>query len=174
MFHAAVPFAYRGQVDEDIDRIAAEGTANVLHAAKAAGISRVVVTSSSVVFGFRNSPGVIDESAGLAKATGGTGYAAAKLAQDRAAIDLGSDLGIEVVLVCPTMSVGPFGARLGPSNAIVVQYLADPFRMTYPGGINVAAAESVATGHLLAAYFGRPFEHYLLGVRTSRGLFYTR
>jgi dihydroflavonol-4-reductase len=123
----------------------------------------VVVTSSSIVFGFRNSPTTIDETADLASATGQTGYTTAKIEQDRATLRQASELGIDVVLVCPTMSVGPFAARLGPSNAIVVQYLADPFRMTYPGGLNVAAAESVARGHLLAADFGRPFEHYLLG-----------
>ena len=162
VFHAAVPFAYAGQVRDPVERIASVGTSNVLHAAKAKGVPRVVVTSSSVVFGYRMSPEVIDESAGL---SGGdsSGYVAAKLRQDEATVRLATDLGVDVVLVCPTMSVGPFAPRLGPSNAIIVQYAADPLHMTYPGGVNIAAAEDVAAGHVLAGEFGRPGRRYLLG-----------
>jgi dihydroflavonol-4-reductase len=163
VFHTAIPFAYAGQVDDDLETLAVKGTSNALHAAKEMGARRVVVTSSSIVFGYATSPQVIDESAGLASPDGQPAYVAAKLRQDRFTLRLAKELGIEVVLVCPTMSVGPFAPRLGPSNAIVVQYLADPFRMTYPGGCNLVSVEDVASGHLLAAEFGRSGEHYLLG-----------
>jgi dihydroflavonol-4-reductase len=163
LFHTAVPFAYTGQVAGDIGVTAATGTANVLNAAKATGVSRTVLTSSSVVFGYRTSPEVIDETAGVAQVAGQPAYVAAKIRQDEATLCLAEELGVDVVLVCPTMSVGPFATRLGPSNAIVVQYIADPLRMTYPGGVNVAAVEDVAAGHVLAAEFGKPREHYLLG-----------
>lgn len=163
VFHTAVPFAYRGQVADDVTRTAIIGSRNVLLAAKATGVARVVITSSSVVLGYRHRPEVITEAAGVSTSQNEPGYAVAKADQDLAALELGRELGIEVVLPCPTLSVGPFGSRLGASNAIVVQYLADPLRMTYPGGINVVAVEDVAEGHVLVGELGAPFERYVLG-----------
>ena len=163
IFHTAVPFAYAGQVSDDLLRTATEGSNNVLYAAKATGVPRVVVTSSSIVLGYRSTPEVVPETSEVTEAAADSGYAVAKVRQDIATIDLGRRLGIEVVLPCPTMSVGPFGTRLSASNGIIVQYLADPLRMTYPGGINIAAVQDVAAGHVLLAEFGRPFERYVLG-----------
>jgi dihydroflavonol-4-reductase len=68
-----------------------------------------------------------------------------------------------VRLACPTMTLGPSGAQLGPSNGLVVAYLADPFGCTFPGGCNLVAARDVAAGHLLIAEKGDPGESYLLG-----------
>lgn len=161
--HTAVPFAYAGQADDDPGRVATEGTTNVLHAARATGVRRLVVTSSSVVLGYRTRPEVIDESAGLASPLGQPGYVAAKIRQDAATLSRAEELGLEAVLACPTMAVGAGGTRLGPSNAIVVQYLADPLRSTLPGGINVVAVEDVALGHVLLAEAGRAGQRYLLG-----------
>lgn len=163
VIHTAVPFAYAGQVDEDLDDTATRGSSNVVAAARAAGVARVVVTSSSVVFGHRDRPDVSDESADLAVAAGEPGYVAAKIRQDMATLQGADELGVDVVLACPTMAVGPFGTRLGPSNGIIVQYLSDPLRSTFPGGINVVAAEDVGSGHVLLAEAARPGQRYLLG-----------
>ena len=164
VFHTAVPFAYAGQVDDDVDRIAAEGTANVLRASASSDVARVVVTSSSVVLGYSVVPTPLDETHVPSDATGiEPGYVGAKVRQDRAALQLGEELGLEVVLACPTMTVGAQPARLGPSNAIVVQYLADPFSSTYAGGINIVAAPDVGRGHVVLAEHGRAGDRYLLG-----------
>ncbi|HET9931977.1 MAG TPA: hypothetical protein VFQ35_14845, partial [Polyangiaceae bacterium] len=69
----------------------------------------------------------------------------------------------EVLFACPTMTVGTQATALGPSNAAILAYLADPLRLTYPGGCNFVAAPDVAVGHRLIALAGRPGEHYLLG-----------
>lgn len=161
--HTAVPFAYGRQVDDDLERVAIEGTANVLRAAHASRIGRLVVTSSSVVLGHASRPAVHDESTGPTTPDGQPAYVAAKIRQDAATLALARELGLEVVLACPTMAVGPYAVRLGPSNAIVVQYLADPLRSTFPGGINVVSVEDVADGHVLLAESGRPGERYVLG-----------
>ncbi|MBP9053479.1 MAG: NAD-dependent epimerase/dehydratase family protein [Candidatus Microthrix subdominans] len=164
VFHTAVPFAYAGQVDDDVDRTAAEGTANVLRACAANGVDRVVITSSSVVLGYSSVPSPVDEThAPMDAEPVGPGYVDAKVRQDRAALQLAEQLDLDVVLACPTMTIGRQAARLGPSNAIVVQYLADPFGSTYAGGINVVAAPDVGQGHVILAERGRSGERYLLG-----------
>lgn len=160
--HTAATFAYGGD-GAAVHRIAVDGTANVLQSAAAAGARRVVVTSSSVVFGYSHGPEALDETRGLADGIGQPAYVAAKIAQDRAALDLADQLGLELVLACPTMAVGGIATTLGPSNALIVAYLADPFRSSFPGGCNIVAARDIGAAHVLLATAGVPGEHYLLG-----------
>lgn len=167
VIHTAATFAYGGD-GEALRRIAVTGTENVLDAAAKAGVRRVVVTSSSVVFGYSESETVIDESRGLADDAGQPGYVAAKILQDRSALERADRLGQELVLACPTMSVGGVATTLGPSNAMIVAYLADTTRSTFSGGCNVVAARDVGRGHILLAMRGESGAHYLLGSENLR------
>ncbi len=163
VFHAAAHFAYFGRTASELEETALSGTRHVLRAAKEAGVRRVVITSSSVVLGYSRDGGIRDESSGLAPEEGEAPYVVAKLRQDRLAVALGEELSLEVVLVCPTMTLGPSGKRLGPSNGLVVAYLADPLRTTYPGGCNIVSSLDVGHAHLLAAKLGAPGERYIAG-----------
>ena len=163
VFHAAAHFAYWGKTAAELERVATEGTANVLTAARRGGVSRTVVTSSSVVFGYELDPIERDESDGPVATEGEAPYVQAKEQQDRLALELARDLGLSLVTACPTMSVGPASPSLGPSNAIVVTYLRDPWRTTYPGGCNIVSARDVGLGHVLLAEKGVPGQRYLLG-----------
>src|SRR5213078_3796248 len=51
VFHTATYFAYGRPADGALEALAVDGAANVLDAAAEAGVRRVVLTSSSVVFG---------------------------------------------------------------------------------------------------------------------------
>jgi dihydroflavonol-4-reductase len=163
VFHAAAHFAYGGVSRGVLHDTAVVGTERMLRACARAGVGRVVVTSSSVVFGYSRDGGEIDECAGLADSAGESPYVAAKIAQHRCALDLGERLGLDVRMVCPTMTLGPSGTRLGPSNGLIVAYLMDPLRCTYPGGCNLASVRDVAWGHVLIAERGVAGESYLLG-----------
>jgi dihydroflavonol-4-reductase len=59
--------------------------------------------------------------------------------------------------------IGPHDYRLSESNAIIINYLNDPFRSTWPGGCNIVGIEDVAQGHILAARNGKTGERYILG-----------
>jgi dihydroflavonol-4-reductase len=86
-----------------------------------------------------------------------------KVRQEREALKLADELGIDLVAVCPAITVGGPDYRLLPSNAIIVNYLNDPFSFTFPGGCNVVHVEDVARGHVLVAEKGERGERYLLG-----------
>jgi dihydroflavonol-4-reductase len=161
VFHTAATFAYSGIAASELRATAVGGTENVLAACARMGVPRVVVTSSSVVFG-HGATG-IDETAGLATGEGEPPYVAAKIAQHQRALALGAALRLDVRLACPTMTLGPTAARLGPSNGLIVAYLADPFGCTFPGGCNLVTARDVAAGHVLIAEHGAAGESYLLG-----------
>jgi dihydroflavonol-4-reductase len=163
VFHTAAHFAYSGIAAATLHAAAVGGTENVLAACARTGVPTVVVTSSSVVFGHSDSARGIDETAGLVTSEDESPYVAAKIAQHRRALELGAALRLDVRLACPTMTLGPTAVRLGPSNGLIVAYLADPFGCTFPGGCNLVAARDVATGHVLIAEHGAPGESYLLG-----------
>jgi dihydroflavonol-4-reductase len=163
VFHTAAQFSYALRSSRDLRDIAINGTANVLRACAAAHVRRVVVTSSSVVFGYREGdPTVLDENAPLCEDLD-PAYAAAKVAQHRLAVAMAAELGLEVVLACPTMTLGRTSSTVGPSNGLIIAYLRDGLRCTYPGGCNIVSAEDVASGHMMLAEKGAPGESYILG-----------
>jgi dihydroflavonol-4-reductase len=162
VFHAAAYFTYWGRSLEDLQRTASTGTANVLNAAAMSRIRRVIVTSSSVVFGYSDGPVARDERS-LPQAEDTTPYVTSKILQDRLALEMSSELDLDVVLVCPTVVVGPFAPTLGPSNGVISAYLDDPLRLTYPGGGNIVAASDVGEGHVIVATAGSAGERYIIG-----------
>lgn len=162
LFHTATPFTYSEEAPGALRALAVDGTLNVLEAAQQSGVRRVVFTSSSVVLGSRTRPVLLDETHTMQEADPPP-YVVAKVAQEHAAFAQADVLGLEVVGVCPTITVGPFDYRLGPSNGLIIAYLEDPFKLTYPGGCNIVAAADVARGHVLAAEAGTPGTRYVLG-----------
>lgn len=163
VFHTAVAFSYWGQEPEEMARTATDGSLNVLAACAEARVSRVVMTSSSVTLGASYTLQIRDEDANADDDPDESAYVLAKIAQERAALGAARRLGIEIVFACPTMSVGPFGAGLGPSNGLITSYLADGLRLTWAGGCNIASVRDVALGHILLAERGAPGGRYVLG-----------
>lgn len=162
VFHAAAVFTYSGMSAEEQTDLAVRGTRNVLKASHRVGVSRVVVTSSSVVLGSTAVPLVLDEDAEFAEPMPAA-YTLSKIKQENTAFSLGVTLGIDVVAVCPTLVMGGHDYRMSPSNASIVNYLNDPFRCSFLGGCNVVSAYDVARGHILAAKYGVNGQRYVIG-----------
>lgn len=162
VFHTAAMFSYWEMNATELENLAIEGTRNVIAAAGKAGVPRMVLTSSSVVLGSSDRPLVRDEEHHLG-ADDTAAYTISKALQQQYAFGHAEDADIELIAVCPTMTVGPHGYRLGPSNGIIVSYLDDVSRATFPGGCNIVAADDVARGHILAAESGVSGQHYVLG-----------
>jgi len=162
LVHCAAVYAFGAERSAEVGRVNGAGTRAVIQAAAAAGVQRVVVTSSSVTCGSSEGPSARDETARLGQEPT-SAYFASKVAQEQEALTAAQASGIPVVLALPTVVLGgPFG-RLGPSNAIVLRYLLDPTRSTYPGGCNVVDVRDVARAHLLLLERGEGGQRYLLG-----------
>jgi len=162
LVHCAAVYAFGADRAAEVRRVNADGTRAVIEAAAAAGVERVVVTSSSVTCGSSESPSPRDESAHLGQEPT-SAYFASKVAQEEMALTAGEASGIPVVLALPSVVLGGPFARLAPSNAIVLRYLLDATRSTYPGGCNVVDVRDVARGHLLLLERGEAGQRYLLG-----------
>lgn len=164
VFHTAVHFSYWGHDQSELHTTALDGTRNVILAARDAGVRRVVVTSSTVTLGAGRDPVIRDETSRAdPEDTENAGYVATKIEQEKRATEFANEAGVEIVFALPTMSMGPFGSSLGPSNGVITSYLADPLKLSWPGGCNIVAVEDVADGHVLLAERGEPGARYVLG-----------
>lgn len=162
VFHTAAMFSYWEMNAAELENLAIEGTRNVITAAGQAGVPRLVFTSSSVVLGSSDRPLVRNEE-NLLDSHDTAAYIISKVLQEQHAFEHAEDVDIELIAVCPTMTVGPHGYRLGPSNGIIVSYLDDASRATFPGGCNIVSVDDVARGHIIAAERGIPGQRYVLG-----------
>src|SRR5690606_35270049 len=138
------------------------GTRHMIAAAAETGVQRMVLTSSSVIFGSSARPEARDESATVTKEDA-SAYAMSKVRQTAAAFTLAKQAGVDIVAVCPGLTVGAWDYRLPESHATLVKYLNDPFRPTFTGGCNIASAMDVAATHIMVAEHGTTGEAYLAG-----------
>ena len=143
-----------------------EGTRNVLGAARAAGVERVVLTSTMVTFG-PTPPGVVgDESMPRITSRFFTEYEESKTVAEREALEVASD-GLPVVVVNPTRVYGPGKLTEGNSVTVMIDlYDRGRFPVLLAGGVNVANyafVDDQVRGHILAMGKGRVGERYILG-----------
>ncbi|AEE52755.1 NAD-dependent epimerase/dehydratase family protein [Haliscomenobacter hydrossis] len=162
LFHVAGVFAYSGTPAHELINEAKRGIIHVLEAASKARVKRVILTSSSVTLGADAKKNIRDE---LSTDTldDATAYVMAKKMQESTAVEYAAQLGLDLVTVHPTLTVGGNDYGLTESNHAIVSYLQDPFKTTWIGGCNMVAVSDVAAGHILLAEKGKSGERYILG-----------
>ena len=140
------------------------GTVNVLQAALAAGVRRVVYTSSVGALGLHpdgtpadeNTPVCLDDMVGH--------YKRSKFLAEREAEKF-LDKGLPVVFVHPSTPVGPGDFKPTPTGKIIVDFLNRKMPAYIDTGLNLVDVRDVAEGHCLALGKGRIGEKYILGNR---------
>jgi nucleoside-diphosphate-sugar epimerase len=137
----------------------AVGSENVTRAARAAGVRRLVHTSTIDVF-HANRGARFDESQ-VAEYPKGTAYERSKQEAER--LVMGASGGIEVVMVNPAGVYGPGPTRGGSLEEDLFRPLVRrKLPAVPPGGMGVCFTEGVAAGHLLAAEKGKHRQRYIL------------
>jgi dihydroflavonol-4-reductase len=159
--HCAAVYVFGTAEAGRLEEVNVEGTRRVVAAAARSGVRRVVVTSSSVTCGSSKLPVAMNETNSISDEWV-PAYYRSKQRQEAAAFAVGAEHGVEVVVACPGVVLGGPSGRLVPSNAIVLRYLLDPTRSTYPGGASLVEVGEVAAGHVLLAEAGQPGARYLL------------
>jgi dihydroflavonol-4-reductase len=139
-----------------------EGTRNLLAAAAAAGVERVVYTSTVGALGNPGdgTPGNEETPVGLGEMVGH--YKRSKFLAEQVALDF-AQKGLPVVVVNPSTPVGPWDWRPTPTGQILVDFLKGRMPAYLETGLNLVHVQDVARGHLLAAEKGRVGEKYILG-----------
>jgi dihydroflavonol-4-reductase len=128
------------------------GTGRVLRAAAAAGVRRVVVTSSTVAIADPRRPRLQDEGDWLdPDAPGVAPYARSKLLAERQAWALAAELGLALTTVNPGLILGPpLDAHYGASVRLVERILRGRDAMLPDLGFPVVDARDAAEMHLRA------------------------
>lgn len=167
VFHvAALVGPGRRATPQTLRRVNAEGTANVVNAALAADVERLVLTSSIAALGPPPTPAspdtpVIDESASWAHAARQPSpYARSKRDAERE-LQRGIAEGLDAVIVNPALAFGR--GRRGEGTRRLVD-LARRGRLIAapPGTTCVVDVEDVADGHRRAMRLGETGRRYLL------------
>lgn len=160
VFHTAAQSAYWRQ-PELVRQTAVEGTRNVFKAAVDAGAKRVVLTSSVAALGIPNQDELLTEKHTYNLPPQRFPYGYAKYMSELEALNY-IDRGLEVVIVNPSVVIGP-GDLNQISGALITEAARGWGFFWMEGGINVVHIDDVVAGHLVAARRGRSGERYILG-----------
>jgi dihydroflavonol-4-reductase len=159
LIHTAAVYSFAPRDRAAIAEVNVLGTSSILEAARAAGVERCVVTSSSAALApaTMSRPATEDDWASADHRA--WSYHSSKLAGERAALRAQ----IPVVTVLPTAPIGPGDLRPTPTGKIIVDLLRGRMPATLGGGMNIVPVEDVAAAHVLALERGRPGERYIAG-----------
>ncbi len=139
-----------------------QGTINVLDAAVAAGVERVLHTSTESILTKADATGPIDEHVEITlKDTVGP-YCRSKLLAEQYAFSL-ADRGLPVVVANPTMPVGPGDRNLSPPTRLIRDFCRGNLPAVIDCTLNLIDVRDVALGLRLVMERGRPGRRYLLG-----------
>ncbi|HBA88772.1 MAG TPA: NAD-dependent dehydratase [Geobacter sp.] len=164
LFHAAADYRLWTRVPETMYEVNVKGTRNILSAALAAGLEKVVYTSSVGTLGNPGDgrPGTETTPVDFSQMAGD--YKKSKFLAERAAESF-IEKGLPLVIVNPSTPVGPMDVKPTPTGKIIVDFLNGKMPAYLDTGLNLIDVEACARGHVLAARKGSIGEKYILGNR---------
>ena len=163
VFHVAAAYTFWSRDPAGISRTNVAGTLNVLEAARQAGVSRTVYTSTVGTVALVKD-GLGDEDKPLDPKSLHGHYKRSKLQAEREALALAA-AGMPLVVVNPTAPVGPWDVKPTPTGKMVLDFLRRKIPAYLKTGMNVVDVADVVEGHILALEKGKSGERYILGNR---------
>ncbi len=164
VFHTAAVYGFWARNPATFHEVNVEGTRNVLEAAAAEGVERLVYTSTVATLGLdgtaRGKPATEDDAADLSRLFGR--YKQSKYVAEHEVLRASAE-GAPVILVLPTFPLGPRDHRPTPTGKVVVDFLNGKMPGYVDTAMNVTHVDDVAAGHLLALERGRPGRSYIVG-----------
>ncbi len=162
LYHVAADYRLWAPDPAVLYRVNVDGTRSLFLAAAAAGVARVVYTSSVGALGLPRDgrPGTEETPARIEDMVGH--YKRSKFLGEREA-EMAAGRGLHVVIVNPSAPVGSWDWKPTPTGRMLVDYLKGRMLAYLETGLNIVHVRDVARGHLLAAARGRAGERYILG-----------
>lgn len=157
VFHVAALYSF-DERPQELERVNVEGTRNVIEVCRAAGVRRLVHTSSSATCGPVPGRAATEDDAPPPWELA-VPYKRTKLEAERLVLESGLD----AVAVNPTTPVGEGDRRPTPTGRMIRGVARGRYRAFLDLGLNVVDVRDVARGHVLALERGRGGERYLLG-----------
>ena len=162
-------FHLAGKVSRDnndavaMNKIHVEGTRILCEAATDAGVGTMVLASSSGTVAVSEDEQIFDETFPQpVDVISQWAYYASKYYQERAALENFDGDGRKLVIMNPTLLLGPGDERLS-STKIVLDFLGKKIPYCPSGGLSIVDNRDAATAFIAAVENGRHQEKYLLG-----------
>jgi dihydroflavonol-4-reductase len=162
LFHVAADYRLWVPDPAAMYRANVEGTRALMEAALAAGVERIVYTSSVATLGLvagaaadENTPSRLDDMIGP--------YKRSKFLAEEAVRNLVAERGLPAVIVNPSTPVGPGDLKPTPTGRLILEAARGHLPGYVDTGLNIVHVDDVAEGQLLAAEHGRIGERYILG-----------
>jgi len=137
-------------------RVNVDGTRNVLKAAAAAGVRRIVYTSSAATIG--EPPGTVGSEETIHRDYFYSHYERSKYEAEQVVLSEGA--GLDVVIVNPSSVQGP--GRATGTGKILVDLIAGRLSTVVDTRISIVDIDDCARGHILAASKGVSGQRYIL------------
>jgi len=163
VFHVAADYRLWAPDPGEIVHNNVEGTRIVLRAAQAAGVERIVYTSSVATLRLNPDGVPADESEMLSQDRAIGAYKRSKVAAESLALQMASREGLPLVIVNPSTPIGPRDVRPTPTGRIIIEAASGRMPAFVETGLNFVHVADVAAGHLTALNRGRIGERYILG-----------
>ena len=163
VFHVAGRTSMRPQDRPGVFETNVKGTRIVLEEALAAGVRRVVHTSSVSAVGVAKPRSTTDESQVFNLGHLGIAYVNSKHEAEVEALRIAAR-GLPVICVNPSFVLGPDDPR-GSSMTLVRRFLLGRIPVYVDGALNIVDVRDVAKGHLLAEERGSVGDRYILAGR---------
>ncbi|MBI5655978.1 MAG: NAD-dependent epimerase/dehydratase family protein [Geobacter sp.] len=162
LFHAAADYRLWTRNPAEMYESNVAGTRNILEAALANRLARVVYTSSVGTLGNPGdgTPGTETTPVAFADMVGD--YKKSKFLAEREAQSFLAQ-GLPLVIVNPSTPVGGGDVKPTPTGKIIVDFLNRKMPAYLDTGLNIIDVTDCARGHILAARKGRIGEKYILG-----------
>ncbi|PWU01586.1 MAG: NAD-dependent dehydratase [Terriglobia bacterium] len=161
VFHVAADYRLWAKDPAELYRSNVDGTRNLIEAARAAGVRRMVYTSTVGCIGIPHD-GIGNEDTPVSLADMAGDYKRSKFLAEQVVLEAARE-GFPVVVVNPTAPVGIHDVKPTPTGQTVLDFLNGKMPAFIDTGLNIVDAQDVAAGHLLAWDRGRSGERYVLG-----------
>ncbi|AQA17671.1 hypothetical protein BST95_04890 [Halioglobus japonicus] len=164
VFHLAALFAIWTK-DPDLHyKINVNGTESLMRAALAAGVEKVVYTSSVAAIGIPGHGAIADENTPFNSWPWASDYILSKYLSHQLVKGMVSE-GLPVTMVMPGLPFGPGDRMPTPTGTMIIRTLQGKMKNYWDGGVCPVDVRDVAAGHVLAMEKGRIGESYILANR---------
>ncbi len=148
---------------EEFQRVNFEGTCTIFEEAAKHDLERIVYTSTeSILTGSSNIDVSVDSEVKRKVNEMPGPYCRSKFLAEQEAFKA-AHKGQPVVIVAPTLPIGPGDKRLTPPTRMILDFINGETPAYLNCGLNIVDVRNVARGHILAAKHGRDGERYILG-----------
>jgi len=163
LYHVAADYRLWVRNPAEMFRANVEGTRSLMEAAQAAGIERIVYTSSVATLGLNSDGTPADEATPSTYADMIGPYKQSKFLAEAEVRHLVETQRLPAVIVNPSTPVGPRDIKPTPTGRMIVEAASGRMPAFVDTGLNLVHVDDVAKGHLLAEERGKIGERYILG-----------